>query len=139
MKQIIMTINCIAADSNILLYLHDKSDKRKRDIAKNILSDNPKISTQVISEFINVARRQLDLPKSEILAYCADLLRDCEIIQVSCGTLTNATALIKRYDFQIFDSIIVAAALEANCTILYSEDMQDGLVINELTIVNPFI
>jgi predicted nucleic acid-binding protein len=47
----------IAVDSNVLLYLHDKSDKRKRDIATNILSDNPKISTQVISEFINVTRR----------------------------------------------------------------------------------
>jgi predicted nucleic acid-binding protein len=134
-----MTSNRIAADSNILLYLHDKSDKRKRDIAKNILSDNPKISTQVISEFINVARRQLDMPKADIVAYCADLLKDCEIIQVSYDTLTNAAALIQRYGFQIFDSIIVASALEANCTILYSEDMQHGLVINKLTIVNPFV
>lgn len=138
MKQIIM-INRIAIDSNILLYLHDNSDKRKRDIAKNILSDNPIISTQVISEFINVARRHLELTKADIVAYCADLLRDCEIIQVSCGTLTNATALIKRYDFQIFDSIIVASALDANCTILYSEDMQHGLQINMMTIVNPFV
>ena len=139
MKQIIMTINRIAADSNILLYLHDKSDKRKRDIAKSILSDNPAISTQVISEFINVARRQLNLPKANIITYCADLLRDCEIIRVSCKTLTNAAALIEKYDFQIFDSIIVASALDANCTILYSEDMQHGLVIDRLTIVNPFV
>jgi predicted nucleic acid-binding protein len=128
----------IAADSNVLLYLHDKSDKRKRDIATNILSDNPKISTQVISEFINVTRRQLDLSKADIVTYCADLLKDCEIIPVSCDTLTNAAALIQRYDFQIFDSIIVAASIEANCTILYSEDMQDGLVIGKLTILNPF-
>jgi len=128
----------IAVDSNVLLYLHDKSDKRKRDIATNILSDNPKISTQVISEFINVTRRQLDLSKADIVTYCADLLKDCEIIPVSCDTLTNAAALIQRYDFQIFDSIIVAASIEANCTILYSEDMQDGLVIGKLTILNPF-
>ncbi len=129
----------IAVDSNVLLYIHDKSDKRKRDIAKNILSDNPKISTQVISEFINVARRQLDLSKADIVTYCADLLRDCDITQVSYGTLANASALIKRYEFQIFDSIIVASAVEANCTILYSEDMQHGLQINTLNIVNPFI
>ncbi len=137
MKQITMS-DRIAADSNVLLYLHDKSDKRKRDIATNILSDNPKISTQVISEFINVTRRQLDLSKADIVTYCADLLKDCEIIPVSCDTLTNAAALIQRYDFQIFDSIIVAASIEANCTILYSEDMQDGLVIGKLTILNPF-
>lgn len=139
MKQITMTSKQIAVDSNILLYLHDKSDERKRSTAKNILSDNPKISAQVISEFLNVARRQLNLPKADIIAYCADLLKDCEIIKVSCDTLTSAVALIRRYDFQIFDSIIVASALETNCTILYSEDMQHGLAINKLTIVNPFI
>ena len=134
-----MASNPIAADSNILLYLHDKSDKIKRDIAKNILSDNPKVSTQVISEFINVARRQLDLSKPDIVTYCADLLKDCEVIPVSCDTLINAAGLIRKYDFQIFDSIIVASALEAGCTVLYSEDMQHGLVIDTLTIVNPFI
>jgi predicted nucleic acid-binding protein len=139
MKQIIMTSNRIAADTNILLYLHDNSDKRKRDIAKNILSDNPKISAQVVSEFINVARRQLDLRKADVVAYCANLLRDCEIIPVSCDTLTNAAALIQRYDFQIFDSIIVASVLDANCTLLYSEDMQHGLIVGKMTIVNPFL
>ena len=139
MKQITMTTDRVAADSNILLYLHDESDKRKREIAKDILSDNPKISTQVISEFINVARRQLDLPKADIVVYCADLLQDCEIIPVLHDTLTNAAALIQKYDFQIFDSIIVASALEASCTILYSEDMQHGLVIDGLKIINPFI
>lgn len=134
-----MTINRIAVDSNVLLYLHDNSDQRKREIAKDILSDNPKISTQVISEFINVARRQLNLPKADILNYAAELMKDCEIIPVSFDTLTSAGALIQKHDFQIFDSIIVAAALAANCTILYSEDMQHGLAISGLTIINPFI
>ena len=134
-----MMNNCIAADTNILLYLHDNSDNRKRDIAKNILSDNPKISAQVISEFLNVTRRQLDLPKADIITYCADLLKDCDILPVSCDTLTNAAALIQKYNFQLFDSIIVAAACEANCDILYSEDMQHGLSINNLTILNPFL
>lgn len=134
-----MTSSCFAADTNILLYLHDSSDVRKRDIAKNILSENPKISTQVISEFINVARRQLTMSKVEIVAYSADLLKDCEITSVSSYTLFNAADLIKKYDFQIFDSIIVASALEANCTILYSEDMQHGLVVNSMTILNPFL
>ncbi|MES2703196.1 MAG: PIN domain-containing protein [Bacteroidota bacterium] len=133
-----MTVDHIATDSNILLYLHDKSDKRKRDIAKNILSDNPQISTQVISEFINVARRQLDMPKADMVAYCADLLKDCQINSVSWSTLITAASLIRKYDFQIFDSIIVAAALESNCAILYSEDMQHGLKVNSLTILNPF-
>jgi predicted nucleic acid-binding protein len=112
---------------------------RKRAIAKNILSENPRISTQVISEFINVARRQLQIPKAELIDYCAHLMKDCQIDSVSCSTLFAAGVLVKKYDFQIFDSIIVAAALEANCTLLYSEDMQHGLNVNGMTIVNPFL
>jgi predicted nucleic acid-binding protein len=134
----IMINNFIAVDTNILLYLHDKSDKRKRDIAKNILSDNPKIPAQVISEFLNVTRRQLVLSKADIIAYCADLLKDCDILPISCDTLNNAAVLIQKYGFQIFDSIIVAASLEAGCSVLYSEDMQDGLIVNGMTILDPF-
>lgn len=136
-----MTIvnNCIAVDTNVLLYLHDSSDDRKRDIAKNILAENPKVSAQVISEFINVTRRQLTLSKSDILVYCSDLLRDCECTPVSWETLNKASGLVQKYNFQIFDSIIVAAALEANCTLLYSEDMQHGLKVDSLTIINPFM
>jgi predicted nucleic acid-binding protein len=74
-----MTSSCFAVDTNILLYLHDSSDLRKRAIAKNILSENPRISTQVISEFINVARRQLQIPKAELIDYCANLMKDCQI------------------------------------------------------------
>ena len=139
MKQIIMTNNYAAVDSNILIYLHDSSDKRKRNIADNILAENPKIPAQVISEYLNVTRRLLNLSKADIIIQCAALLKDCEIIPVTCNTLTKAAELISKYDFQLFDSIIVSAALEADCSVLYSEDMQHGLLVNNLTIVNPFV
>jgi len=48
--------NSFAVDTNILIYLHDKSDERKRKIAENILIENPKIPAQVISEYLNVIR-----------------------------------------------------------------------------------
>nr|WP_161499170.1 PIN domain-containing protein [Flavipsychrobacter stenotrophus] len=96
------------------------------------------MSAQVISEFINVTRRQIALSKADILIYCSDLLRDCECIPVSWETLNKAASLIQKYNFQIFDAIILAAALEGNCTLLYSEDMQHGLKIDSLTIINPF-
>lgn len=139
MKQIIMPNNPIAVDTNILVYLHDSSDTRKRNIAENILAGNPKISSQVISEYLNVTRRILSLPKADLIIQSADLFKYCEIISVSCKTLTTAAALVQKYDFQMFDSIIVAATLEVDCTVLYSEDMQHGLVINKLTILNPFV
>jgi predicted nucleic acid-binding protein len=54
--------------------------------------------------------------------------------------LQRAKGLIDRYDFQLFDSIIVASALEAGCDILYSEDLQHGLTVEkQLKIINPFI
>ena len=62
--------NSIAVDSNILVYLHDSSDVRKRTIAENILAGNPRIPAQVISEYINVTRRLLDLPKASIITQC---------------------------------------------------------------------
>jgi predicted nucleic acid-binding protein len=65
---------------------------------------------------------------------------DCVCEPVSGSTIENARKLTARYDFQLFDSIIVAGALEANCSILYSEDMQHGLLVeNKLEIVNPFL
>lgn len=53
-------------------------------------------------------------------------------------TVSIAAGLIEKYDFQLFDSIIVAAALGADCSILYSEDMQHGLTTGNMTVINPF-
>jgi predicted nucleic acid-binding protein len=67
-------------------------------------------------------------------------LDGCHIQNVTYATLQRAKKLIDRYDFQLFDSIIVASALEAGCGILYSEDLHNGLVVeNQLKIINPFI
>ena len=134
-----MMANSAAADTNVLIYLHDKFDTRKRRIAENVLADAPKISSQVISEYINVTRKLLDLPKPAILTQCAALLENCEIIPVYRTTLIAAAKLMEKHGFQIFDSIIVAAAMEANCSVLYSEDMQHGFTINNMTIINPFL
>jgi predicted nucleic acid-binding protein len=136
---IITTNNPFAVDTNVLIYLHDKSDERKRSIAEGILADNPKIPAQVVSEYLNVTRRLLELPKYDIVMQCASLFKDCEIIPVTYHTLIDATGLINKFNMQIFDSVIVAASLQANCSKLYSEDLQHGLVINNMTIVNPFL
>ena len=134
-----MTNNVCAVDTNVLLYLHDKSALGKRALAMDILSDNPIVSTQVISEFINVSRRQLSISKADILLYCAELLKGCEISSVTSITLLAASILVKRFDFQIFDSIIGASAIESGGNILYSEDMQHGMKVDNLLILNPFV
>ena len=111
-----------------------------RKTAISLFSLYPVISTQVISEYINVIKRKLKLPKDEIMDVCLQNIEMSILQPVSLTTLKYARDLIDRYDFQLFDSIIVASALEANCHILYSEDMYHGLMVeNRMTIINPFV
>ena len=139
MKLIIMTTK-IALDTNILVYLYDDSDERKRNISESLILDRPIIGSQVISEFLNVTKRLLKLPKNELMDKANKLFRVCEIVSMNQMTITKAKDLIIKYDFQLFDSLIVASALQANCTILYSEDLHHNLLVeNQLRIINPFI
>jgi len=130
----------IALDTNILLYRHNRPyDNAQRAIAYKLLSETPVISSQVISEYLNVMRRRFKVEKRKLIRACAVWLQDCYVHPVTASTIERADELINRYDFQLFDGIIVASALEAGCDILYSEDMHDGLIVEEtLTIVNPF-
>jgi len=135
-----MIMNKIALDTNILIYSHDKSNLHKQDIARSLLELYPVISTQTISEYINVLKRKITIPKDELIDLCMANLDDCIIHPVSISTLKTAKYIIQNYDLQIFDSIIVASAVEANCEILYSEDMNHGLEIyGQLKILNPFL
>ena len=135
-----MIMTKIALDTNILIYSHDKSDMRKQDIARTLLDLSPLISTQTISEYINVLKRKMTIAKDELIALCMENLYDCTIHTVNIYTLKLARYFVQCYDLQIFDSIIVASAIEANCNILYSEDMHHGLEINGcMKILNPFL
>ncbi len=128
-----------AIDTNILIYLHDQSEGSKRKIATNLLADDPFISSQVISEYLNTTRRLLNLSKEDLLLQTANLFSQCTIAPVLSTTILFSASLVKKYQFQLFDAIIVAAAIENNCKILYSEDMQHKLVVNKLlTIITPF-
>jgi len=130
----------IALDTNIVIYGYgfDSSDA-KMVISDRLLDENPVISTQVISEYLNVMKRIFKKDKRELMEMCAEWLETCRIQPITHSTIYRARHLIGRYDFQMFDGIIVASALEAGCDILYSADMQDSLVVEKtLTIVNPF-
>jgi predicted nucleic acid-binding protein len=97
------------------------------------------ISVQVLSEFTNVARSKLKWPWPDIEAALA--LYGGQIGRVrslTAQTHAAALALARDHGFAFYDAMIVAAAIEAGCHTLYTEDMQDGLVIGGLTIRNPF-
>jgi predicted nucleic acid-binding protein len=108
-------------------------------IAMDFFNENPVVSSQVISEYLNVMKKRFKMEKNDLMRVCSLWLEKCTVQPVIFSTIKLAQNLVVKYDFQIFDGIIAAAALEANCDILYSEDMQTGQIIeNTLKIVNPF-
>ena len=133
-----MTNKQFALDTNILIYL-EGSDAVKRSISENLLSCAPVIPSQVVTEFLNVTRRLRNISKLQAMDEAAALFADCRIAPIQNSTIDLAISLIQKYDFQLFDSLIVALALESECKILYTEDMQHGLLVNKkLQIINPF-
>jgi predicted nucleic acid-binding protein len=128
----------IFIDSNIILYLMDE-DEQKRSVAQQLLLSNPRISAQVLTEVGNVCKRRFKYTKEQILNLWRDLISDCILVPTYAVTFKTAIEISKTYNFQLFDSIIVASALNSGCDILYSEDMQHQMVVNQvLTIINPF-
>ena len=126
------------ADTNVLLYLLS-DDVHKKSCAKDILLTYPLISTQVINEFSNVCIRKLKLPADQLLKALNGIEQFTTITQSTISTTRKAIHLQSRYQLQYYDSLIIATALENGCDILYSEDMQHGLVIDgQLKVVNPF-
>ena len=88
----------------------------------------------------NVASKRLALPVSEIRKLIFTLEAMCRVEIISLVTIHTALKVRERYSFSWYDSLIVAAALEAGCDILYSEDMQNSQLIDgRLRIVNPFV
>jgi predicted nucleic acid-binding protein len=125
-------------DSNIVLYVA-VSDDRKALRAEQLLGAGGAISVQVLNESANVLRRKRQLPWKNVLAFLSELRAGLKVHPVTTDTHETGLRLAERYGFAIYDSMIVAAALQADCDTLWSEDMQDGLVVEKrLRIANPF-
>ena len=130
----------IALDTNILIYSHDESAVDKQNIARDLIVRSPIVCTQVLSEYISILKRLLNISKTMVISACMPNLKYCQIQAVDIVILQTAERLIHRYDFQLFDAIIVASALESGCKTLYSEDMQHEMTVDkQLSIINPFL
>lgn len=129
-----------AVDTNVLLYGIDLDSPDKLVIAGGLLDQDPIICSQNLSEFINVLLKRWKYPKDKIGMIVTEVLNTCEFFPISQTTYLKSIGLTKKYDFQIFDAIIVASALEAGCDTLYTEDLQHKLLVeNRLTVINPFV
>ncbi|MDQ0420002.1 putative nucleic acid-binding protein [Peteryoungia aggregata LMG 23059] len=125
-------------DTNLLLYLAS-GDAQKADRAEAVLGQGGTISVQVLNEIANVLRRKIQMSWSDTHVFL-DMIRALLTVEpVTQATHETGLRVSERYGLSIYDAMIVAAALLAECDTLISEDMQDGLVIdNRLRIVNPF-
>ena len=125
-------------DSNVLIYAFT-TDARAA-AAQALLQNRPVISVQGLSEFANVARRKLGMGWEEIRDAVSALRTLCStVLALDVAAHDEALRIAERYGYSIFDALIIASALQAGSDTLWSEDMQDGMVIDgRLRIVNPF-
>ena len=125
-------------DTNIVLYALSKDFQRKEHMAE-LLNEGCTLSTQVFAESANVMRRKFSCSIAEIENFHDALLDVCRLRRIESSTIRRALQVAGRYGYSLYDSLIIATALEADCERLYSEDMQHGQLIDKrLTIINPF-
>jgi predicted nucleic acid-binding protein len=126
-------------DTNVLIYAVAENDPRSAQ-AEELLASGGVLSVQVLNEFVSVARRK-------ILMSWKDVTEALDAFRILCPSPLPVTVEIheaalqiaEKHSYNIYDALVVAAALEAGCSTLYSEDLHDGQTINgQLTIRDPF-
>ena len=124
-------------DTNVLLYLLS-ADSAKADTAEALAANGGVISVQVLNEFASVGLRKLAMPLGEVREVLSTIRAVCEVLPIDIETHDLALELVERYQLGMYDALIVAAALQANCAVLYTEDLQHGQKFGGLSIRNPF-
>lgn len=129
-------------DTNVLTYAHDRRDPSKQRIARDLIERLLRerrgvVSHQVLREFFAVAVRKLGMSSEEaqhrVLRYSR-----FDVVTLSLPDLLAGIDLHRLHGWSLWDALIVRAALNGSCTVLHSEDMQPGYVVDGLTLRNPF-
>lgn len=133
-------------DTNVFVYALDKSSPAKMKVAQSLIRDAISsragvVSYQVVQEFFNVALcRFADVMRSdEAQQYLSTVFRPLLAVHSSTALFAEALTLQQKARLSWYDSLIVAAAGEAGCSVLYSEDLQHGQKFSGLTVKNPFL
>lgn len=132
-------------DTNIFVYSFDVLSKKKQRRAQDLIHEaltehHGIISYQVIQEFLNVAMRKFAAPLSvdDSRLYLRSVLAPLCAVYPSLALYESALQIVEETKYGFYDALIVAAAVSADCTLLFSEDLQNGRGIHGLTIQNPF-
>ena len=125
-------------DTNVIAYLVS-NDTAKADRAERLTGAGGTISVQVLNELANVARRRFRLSWPETARLLGLVRGLLAVAPVTIETHAKGMALAQRYQLPIYDALIAAAAIISGCDLLWSEDFQDGMLIDEcLRVRNPF-
>lgn len=130
-------------DTNVLLYLFDNTAPSKQKIAQNLIEEglhdgSACISFQVIQESLNVLTKKLMASQEDTVRFLEDVLLPLCTVYSHEALYRQAVDWRYRYKYSMYDSLILAAADDAGCSVLLSEDLQHGQVIGALRIENPF-
>lgn len=131
-------------DTNILVYAEDRDAKSKNEIARDLVLElwderSGAVSIQVLQEFYVTVTRKLKKPLSSAKAKeIIDEYLTWTVVTNTGKLLTDAIGLQQKAQLSFWDAMVVQAAIEAECTKLYSEDMNDGQRFGPVVIVNPF-
>jgi predicted nucleic acid-binding protein len=124
-------------DTNVLIYLLS-DDIAKADRAEALLASGGVVSVQVLNEFAAVAVGKKAVDFTELKEILSAIRTACAVKPLDIETHELSLGIAERYRFSIYDSLIIAAARLARCSILYSEDLHHGQTIEQMTIRNPF-
>jgi predicted nucleic acid-binding protein len=125
-------------DTNILVYAQETGTKA--GISQNLVAQGGTISVQVLNELANVLRKKKGRSWSDIELVLDDIDNVFDpALPLTTKTNRAALALARDHGISFYDALIVAAAIEAGCDTLFTEDMQHGSTIGGLAVVNPFL
>ncbi|MEO1096415.1 MAG: PIN domain-containing protein [Bacteroidota bacterium] len=133
-------------DTNIFVYSFDVDAPVKKEIATDLVAqsfaaDSGVISYQIIQEFLNVASRKFKIPlsKNSLSQYLTKFMDPLCKVYPSINLYIEALDIHDRWRFSFYDSLVISSALQAQCEIIYSEDLQHDQVIKNTRIINPFL
>jgi predicted nucleic acid-binding protein len=127
-------------DTNVFIYLYSEDEMEKQKISQIAIDKyDCVISTQVLNEFSNVCLSKLKKPTEEVELAIDEMTEQCVLLTLEKETIKLALKIHKEFEYNYFDCLMIASALNSDCKYLITEDLSDGQIIyDKLTIVNIY-
>ncbi|MCQ2061608.1 MAG: PIN domain-containing protein [Fibrobacter sp.] len=138
-----MNVERVFLDTNILVYGVDENNPEKQIVARNIINELSSlrrgfVSTQVLQEFYNVLAKKMKCPRHRAKAFVELVANSLHVHCNSVGDILKAIDISNKNQFSFWDSLILSSAMAEGCTVLLTEDLNAGQIVNEMAIINPF-